>query len=176
MPGSAAYKALLASNFRDWRLQVQGLVAQPLSLTLDDLRAMPARTQITEHNCVEGWSCIGQWTGVPLGFLLARARLLPTARFIVFRCADDFDGTPYYESVDIPGALQAQTILAYGMNGKPLSVGHGAPVRLRLERQLGYKMAKYVMAVEAVASLKGIGDGNGGYWEDNADYQWFAGI
>ena len=166
----------MANGFKDWRLSVEGLVAQPLKLSLDQLRAMPTRTQITRHDCVEGWSAIGQWTGVQLRVLLDQARLLPAARYLVFRCADDFDGTPYYESVDIAAAVHPQTILAWDMNGKPLSVGHGAPIRLRVERQLGYKQAKYVMAVEAVSSLAGIGDGKGGYWEDSADYQWFAGI
>ena len=176
MPGSESYKALAASKFRDWRLEVRGLVAQPMSLSLDQMRAMPARTQITRHDCVEGWSAIGQWTGVPLRLLLEQARLSPAARYIVLRCADDFDGTPYYESIDVPSAIHPQTILAWGMNGQDLSIGHGAPLRLRVERQLGYKQAKYVMAVEAVASLLDIGDGKGGYWEDSAGYQWFGGI
>ena len=176
MPDSDSYKVHAASKFRDWRLEVRGLVARPTGLSLDQLRAMPTRTQITRHDCVEGWSAIGQWTGVPLRLLLEQAGLLPAARFIVFRCADTFDGTPYYESVDIPSAIHPQTILAWGMNGQDLSIGHGAPLRLRVERQLGYKQAKYVMAVEAVASLLEIGSGKGGYWEDNADYQWFGGI
>ena len=176
MPDTDSYKAHLAAKFRDWRLVVGGLVAQPLSLSLDQLRAMPARTQITRHDCVEGWSAIGQWTGVPLRLLLDQARLLPAARYVVLRCADNYDGTPYYESLDLDGAIHPQTILAWGMNGQDLSVGHGAPLRLRVERQLGYKQAKYVMAVEAVTSLLDIGSGKGGYWEDSAGYQWFGGI
>ncbi|MCW6513248.1 molybdopterin-binding protein, partial [Lichenifustis flavocetrariae] len=176
MPDTDSYRAHAASKFREWRLEVRGLVGQPLSLSLDQLRAMPSRTQITRHDCVEGWSAIGQWTGVPLRLLLEQARLLPSARYVVLRCADNYDGTPYYESLDIPGAIHPQTILAWGMNGKDLSVGHGAPLRLRVERQLGYKQAKYVMAVEAVTSLLEIGSGKGGYWEDSAGYQWFGGI
>lgn len=176
MPASPAYAAHLASNFADWRLVVDGLVARPLALSLDQIRAMPHRTQITRHDCVEGWSAIGRWTGVPLALLLRQAGLAPGARYIVFHCADGSSDQPYYESIDLIDAFHPQTILAWGMNGAALPVGHGAPLRLRVERQLGYKQAKYVMRVEAVESLAGIGGGKGGYWEDVADYQWYAGI
>ena len=137
---------------------------------------MPARSQITRHDCVEGWSAIGKWTGVPLGALLDAVELEPSARYIVFHCADDFRGTNYYESIDLVDAFHPQTILAYGMNDGELPVGHGAPLRLRVERQLGYKQAKFVMRVEAVESLEAIGRGKGGYWEDNTGYEWYAGI
>jgi hypothetical protein len=108
--------------------------------------------------------------------LLLRAPACPQARYIVFHCADDFGGIPYYESIDLIDAFHPQTILAWAMNDRPLEVGHGAPLRLRVERQLGYKHAKYVMRIEAVASLAGIGLGKGGYWEDRSGYQWYAGI
>jgi len=176
MPRSPHYAAHLASGFADWRLVVDGLVRRPLSLSLAQIRRLPARTQITRHDCVEGWSAIGKWTGVPLKLLLDGAGLRPEARYIVFHCADDFRGVPYYESIDLIDAFHPQTILAWGMNDRILPVGHGAPLRLRLERQLGYKMAKFVMRVEAVASLGRIGRGKGGYWEDVAGYQWYAGI
>jgi DMSO/TMAO reductase YedYZ molybdopterin-dependent catalytic subunit len=176
MPASPAYRAHLASGFADWRLAVDGLVRRPLALSLAQIRALPARTQITRHDCVEGWSAIGKWTGVPLKLLLDGAGLRPEARYIVFHCADDFGGRPYYESIDLVDAFHPQTILAWGMNDAPLPVGHGAPLRLRLERQLGYKMAKFVMRVEAVGGLEGIGAGKGGYWEDHSGYQWYAGI
>ena len=176
MPASEAYQAHVASRFADWRLAVDGLVRRPQSFSLAQIRAMPARTQITRHDCVEGWSAIGQWTGLPLKLALNAAGVLPSARYVVFHCADDFDGDPYYESIDLIDAYHPQTILAWGMNDQPLGVGHGAPLRLRVERQLGYKQAKYVVRVEAVEQLAGIGDGNGGYWEDSAGYQWFAGI
>lgn len=176
MPASPAYRAHAASGFADWRLVVDGLVARPLALSLDRIRRLPARTQITRHDCVEGWSAIGQWTGVPLRLLLHGAGLRQQARYIVFHCADDFGGIPYYESIDLVDAFHPQTILAWAMNGRPLEIGHGAPLRLRVERQLGYKQAKYVMRVEAVASLAGIGLGKGGYWEDRSGYQWYAGI
>ena len=175
-PASADYQRHAGNGFADWRLSIDGLVEAPQSLSLAELRRMPSRTQITRHDCVEGWSAIGKWTGVPLRALLERARLKPEARFIVFHCADDFDGIPYYESIDLVDAFHPQTILAYGMNGRDLPMGHGAPLRLRVERQLGYKHAKFVMRVEAVASLEGIGQGGGGYWEDAGDYDWYAGI
>ncbi|HEX8239536.1 MAG TPA: molybdopterin-binding protein [Allosphingosinicella sp.] len=176
MPASADYRAHLESGFADWRLIVDGLVARPLSLSLDRIRRLPARTQITRHDCVEGWSAIGKWTGVPLRLLLQGAGLRSEARYIVFHCADDFNGIPYYESIDLVDAFHPQTILAWGMNGRLLPVGHGAPLRLRVERQLGYKHAKFVMRVEAVASLAVLGLGKGGYWEDRSGYQWYGGI
>lgn len=175
MAENAEYERYLAGGFADWRLQVKGLVERPLALSLDQLRALPQRTQITRHDCVEGWSAIGEWQGPQLGRVLALARLDRRARYIVFRCADSFGDAPYYESVDLIDAFHPQTILATRMNGAPLPVEHGAPVRMRIERQLGYKHAKFVMAIEAVESLKGIHGGKGGYWEDRG-YHWYAGI
>ena len=175
-PRDAAYQAMAANGFADWRLQVQGLVTRPLQLSLADLRALAARSQITRHDCVEGWSAIGQWTGVPLGEVLKAAGLAPNVRYIVFHCADNLDGQGlYYESIDLFDAFHPQTILAYAMNGRPLEIGHGAPVRLRVERQLGYKHAKFVMRVEAAESLAPFGQGKGGFWEDRG-YAWYAGI
>ena len=176
MPTSADYQAHAATGFANWQLQVDGLVASPRGFTLAEIKAMPARTQITRHDCVEGWSAIGKWTGLPLAALLAQVTLEPTARYLVLHCADDFNGQAYYESIDLVDAFHPQTILAYGMNDQTLSVGHGAPLRLRVERQLGYKQAKYIMRIEAVASLAGIGLGKGGFWEDQIGYDWYAGI
>lgn len=176
MPSSPAYQALAEGGFTGWSLAIDGLVERPVRFSLAEIMAMPSRTQITRHDCVEGWSAIGQWTGAPLGSLLAEARLRPEARYVVFHCADDFDGSLYYESIDLVDAHHPQTILAYGMNGAPLAIGHGAPLRLRVERQLGYKQAKYVMRLEVVASLAAIGAGKGGYWEDASGYDWYAGI
>jgi DMSO/TMAO reductase YedYZ molybdopterin-dependent catalytic subunit len=234
-PPDRGYRSLAAKKFADFKLTVDGLVQSPLSLSLADLRALPSRTQITRHDCVEGWSCIGQWAGVPLAEVLKRAGLKQQARFAVFHCADtleyagsqegatlwrpdgpgavreayvqlaaaeDWGGAPtatdapkddwgqaspaaepqdrrtpirYYESIDLYDVFNPQTILAYDLNGKPLPVSNGAPLRLRVERQLGYKQAKYVMRVEMVDSLAGIGQGSGGYWEDRG-YEWYAGI
>ena len=175
-PNTPAYNAQVANRFADWRLEVGGLVKRPLSLSLAQLRALPARTQITRHDCVEGWSAIGQWHGPMLGTLLHAAGVGGAARYIVFTCADLFGGQPYYESIDLIDAFHPQTILAWAMNGRPLSVGHGAPVRLRVERKLGYKQAKYVMRVDAIADIRGFRGGQGGYWEDSTGYDWYAGI
>lgn len=175
-PRDAEWNRLAEADFADYRLIVDGLVDTPLELSLDDLRALPARTQITRHDCVEGWSAIGKWTGPQLAAVLERAGLQAEARYIVFHCADDFRGAPYYESVDLNDAFHPQTILAYGMNDGPLPIGHGAPVRMRVERQLGYKNAKFVMRIEAVRSLETLHGGRGGYWEDAGFYDWYAGI
>jgi len=176
LPQSPDYLRHLAANFTDWRIPVTGLVARPLSLSLDRIRSLPQRAQITRHDCVEGWSAIGKWQGPQLGPILTMAGVSDKARYIVFRCADSFGDTPYYESIDMVDAFHPQTILAWSMNGGPLPVGHGAPIRMRIERQLGYKHAKFVNAIQAVASLDDIGRGKGGYWEDVADYEWYAGI
>lgn len=175
-PSTPEYLAHVANQFADWKLGVDGLVERPLALSLAQLKALPQRTQITRHDCVEGWSAIGQWTGVPLGRLLKLAGLKPEAKFIVFHCADVLSGSKYYESIDLIDALHPQTIVAHALNGEPLPVKNGAPLRMRIERQLGYKQAKYVERIEAVASLKGIAGGKGGYWEDRSGYQWYAGI
>lgn len=175
-PNTPEYNTLAANRFADWRLTVDGLVTRPLRLSLAQLQAMPQRAQITRHDCVEGWSAIGKWQGPRLETLLQLAGIRDGARYIVFHCADRFGSAPYYESIDLVDAFHPQTILAWAMNDRLLSVGHGAPVRLRVERQLGYKQAKYVMRVEAVASLEGIGGGRGGYWEDSNGYEWYAGI
>ncbi|WP_105381740.1 molybdopterin-binding protein [Neorhizobium alkalisoli] len=180
MPDNARYIDWMNRQFATWRLEVGGLVEKPMQLSLDELKALPSRTQITRHDCVEGWSAIGKWTGVPLAALLQTAGLKPEARYIVFHCADEYekslDGSGwYYESLDLIDAFHPQTILAYAMNGRELEVGHGAPLRLRVERQLGYKQAKYLTRIEVVADLGGIYRGNGGFWEDRG-YEWYAGI
>jgi DMSO/TMAO reductase YedYZ molybdopterin-dependent catalytic subunit len=236
-PPDKDYQTLARTGFADWRLTVDGLVDNPVRLSLSDLRALPSRTQITRHDCVEGWSCIGKWTGVPLATILQRTGLKKQARFVVFHCADSMggesaleespseagspnadatsdstkhaqapegdatkdnsksnepaakaaddaaqsdeaaesSGPKYYESLDLVDAFHPQTILAYEMNNAALTIPHGAPLRLRVERQLGYKQAKYIMRIEAVASFEDIGDGHGGYWEDQG-YDWYAGI
>lgn len=172
---SDTYRASAAGGFADWRLSVDGLVAQPLSLSMEQIRALPQRTQITRHDCVEGWSAIGEWTGPQLSALLAMAQPAAEARFIVFHCADTLGGAPYYESCDMDDAYHPQTIVAHALNGAPLPERNGAPLRIRIERQLGYKHAKYLTRIEAVASLDGFYGGQGGYWEDRG-YQWYAGI
>ena len=184
-PGTNEYNTHVAQNFANWRLKIDGMVANPMSLSISNLRRLPRRTQITRHDCVEGWSAIGMWTGVPLGLLLKAAALKPGARYAIFHCADNLTGEPskggeqspgqYYESIDLRDGFHPQTIVAYAMNGKPLDVAHGAPLRLRVERQLGYKQAKYVHRIEITDSFSNIAGGQGGYWEDRG-YEWYAGI
>ncbi|MGH6608975.1 MAG: molybdopterin-binding protein, partial [Burkholderiaceae bacterium] len=177
-PESAEYQALAKNGFADWQLEVGGLVERPAKLSLAERRTMPRRTQITRHDCVEGWSAIGKWTGVPLSNVLALVKPQSNARYVVFYCADAMSNNPpeyYYESIDMDDAYHPQTILAYGLNGKDLPIPNGAPIRLRVERQLGYKHAKYINRIELVESFKHIAGGNGGYWEDQG-YQWYAGI
>jgi DMSO/TMAO reductase YedYZ molybdopterin-dependent catalytic subunit len=181
-PADADYVALRDSGFAAYRLSIGGLVKNPVEFSLAELRAMPSRTQITRHDCVEGWSCIGKWKGVPLGALLTRAEPLPKARYVLFRCFDSMDGpslekrdSRYYESIDFDDAYHVQTILAYELNDQPLPVSNGAPLRCRVERQLGYKQAKYVRSIELVESFADIRGGKGGYWEDEG-YEWYGGI
>ena len=184
-PGTNEYNAHVARNFTRWRLKVDGLVSNPLSLSVDDIKRLPQRTQITKHDCVEGWSAIGMWTGVPLGLILKAAALKPNARYAVFHCADNLTGEPakggeqspgqYYESIDLIDAFHPQTLIAYALNGNALDVPHGAPLRLRVERQLGYKQAKYIERIEITDSFAHLAGGKGGYWEDRG-YEWYAGM
>lgn len=180
-PQTPEFLALKVNGFTSYRLRISGLVERPAELSLGELSNMPARSQITRHDCVEGWSCIAKWTGVPLAFLLDQVRVKPEARFVVFHCFDRIGGglsapVPYYESCDLFDARHSQTILAYGLNGAALPVANGAPLRVRIERQLGYKMAKYLHTIELASSLAGFGGGKGGYWEDSNGYDWYGGI
>ncbi|MER0238097.1 molybdopterin-dependent oxidoreductase [Fulvimarina sp. MAC8] len=178
-PGGEDYIRLADGRFADYRLVVSGLVDKPLVLSLDEIRNMPARTQITRHDCVEGWSCIAKWTGTPLAHILGAAGVKEEARFVVFECFDRLGrgarAARYYESIDLLDARHPQTILAYGLNDETLPVSNGAPLRVRVERQLGYKMAKYIRAITLTSDLSRFGQGKGGYWEDRG-YEWFAGI
>jgi DMSO/TMAO reductase YedYZ molybdopterin-dependent catalytic subunit len=175
-PSDSHYRALLAEGFRRYRLAVDGAVEHPQQLSLAHLRAMGSLAEITRHDCVEGWSAIGKWNGVPLGAVLALAKPRAEARYVVFHCLDrSSDGDPYYESLDLVQAAHPQTLLALDLNGRALDAAHGAPVRLRVPTQLGYKSAKWVARLELVASLAQIESGKGGYWEDQG-YEWYAGI
>jgi DMSO/TMAO reductase YedYZ molybdopterin-dependent catalytic subunit len=179
-PSTDEYLALKSNNFADYRLKVTGLVENELSFSLDELRNMPARTQITRHDCVEGWSCIAKWTGTPLAGVLDQAKVKPQARFAVYHCFDNIErglsgDILYYESSDLIDARHPQTILAYGLNNETLPIANGAPIRIRIERALGYKQPKYVHTIELVDSFAAIELGRGGYWEDRG-YDWYGGI
>ena len=178
VPDNEVYQAMAAKRFADYQLKVDGLVEKPAVLSLADVRLLPSRTQITRHDCVEGWSAIAKWKGARLAALLEQVKPDAGARYVVFYCADPMEAnqtSAYYESIDMDDAYHAQTILAYELNDAPLPVPNGAPIRLRVERQLGYKHAKYIMRLELVSSFDKIGGGKGGYWEDNG-YEWYAGI
>lgn len=175
-PADARYTALAAGKFAAYRLVVDGAVERPQVFSLAQLEAMPQRTQITRHDCVEGWSAIGKWSGVPLAAVLDLAGMRPGTRYVVFRCMDnDGSGNLYYESLDLHQARHPQTLLALRLNDAPLDPDHGAPVRLRVPTQLGYKSAKWIGRIEVVGSFANIHGGRGGYWEDQG-YEWYAGI
>jgi len=172
-PSDARYvDAFHGGTWAGYRLPIGGLVESAQVFTLPELRAMPRLTQITRHDCVEGWSVVGKYSGVVLSTILAMARPKPEARYVVFRCFDkDQAGTEYYESLDLTQAVHPQTMLALELNDKPIDPDHGAPVRLRIPTQLGYKSAKWVRGIELAAARPG----TGGYWEDQG-YEWYAGI
>ena len=164
---AASYGRLRDGSFTEWRLPVEGSVAKPQAFTLAELKQFPSRTQITRHSCEEGWSAIGQWTGVPLAAVLGAAGVLPAARFVLFRA---YDG--WVDSIDMVDALHPQTILAYGMNGRDLPIPHGAPVRLRVERQMGYKSMKFLHSIAVVDKFEDGGEkGN-----IQAGWAWYTGI
>lgn len=161
------YGRLQHGAFADWRLQVEGLVERPGGYSLEDLQRFPARTQITRHTCEEGWSAIVEWTGVPLGRVLEAAGIRPTARWVHF---ESYDG--WSDGIDLVDALHPQTILAYGLNGRALPVPHGAPVRLRVETQLGYKSMKYLRRIRVIDEF----DDGGKFGNIQNGWSWYAGI
>jgi DMSO/TMAO reductase YedYZ molybdopterin-dependent catalytic subunit len=164
---SEIYSRLQSAGFADWRLSIEGLVARPGPYSLDDLKRFPSRTQITRHACEEGWSAIAEWTGAPLSRVLDAAGLLPSARFVSFYSYDD-----WADSIDMMDALHPQTILAYRMNGRDLPIAHGAPVRLRVETQLGYKSMKYLQRIVVTEDL----DDGGEKGNILNGWSWYAGI
>jgi len=171
-PETPEYQLLLRHGFEDWRLKVGGLVAHPRSFSLAEVRTLPKQRQITVHHCIQGWSGIAEWGGPPLSAILEQCRPLPAARYAIFHSYQtDTSGRPFYEVLDIRLAGHPQTVLAYEMNAAPLTVPHGAPVRLRVETLLGFKMVKWLRAIEFVADYRGIRDGQGGSREDNMYYE-----
>ena len=179
-PTTAEYTFLRMQDFSSYRLKVTGMVEREVDFTLDELRNMPARSQITRHDCVEGWSCIAKWTGTALGPILDLAGVKPEARYCVYHCFDNIQrgltgDILYYESSDLVDAYHPQTILSYRLNDEVLPVSNGAPIRLRIERALGYKQPKYLHTIELVDDLTPFGQGKGGYWPDNG-YDWYGGI
>jgi len=176
-PETEEFHRLHASGFRDYRLKVEGMVTNELTLSLDDIKRMPRQEQITKHVCIQGWTAIGEWGGMRMQEILDLAKPKTGAKYVVFHAYDvDAGGKPFYEVLRIGDMKDKLSLLAYEMNWKPLDLEHGAPLRLRCERHLGYKMVKYIRAIEFVDSYKGIGDGRGGYREDNVLFDWEATI
>ena len=165
--GSELFSTLQRNAFADWRLSVEGLVARPMTVSVADLKRMPSRTQITRHTCEEGWSAIAEWTGVPLGRILDAAGILPEARWVNFKTYDD-----WADSIDLIDALHPQTLLAYGMNGRDVTIPHGGPVRLRVERQLGYKSLKFIRTIVVSSTF----DDGGKLGSIQNGWSWYAGI
>lgn len=175
-PDDSHYVMLASSNFTAYRLVVDGAVERRHAFSLDELHALPQQTQITRHDCVEGWSAIGKWSGARLSDMLDAVRVRSDARYVVFHCMDnDGSGNLYYESLDMHQARHPQALLAMRLNDAPLDPSHGAPVRLRVPTQLGYKSAKWIGRIELVGTVANIDGGRGGYWEDRG-YEWYAGI
>ena len=169
-PEDEEYQQLRAENYRDWRLTVTGLVNKPISMSLSDLKRLPRRTQTTMHICEQGWSAIAQWTGAPLlSVIQAAGGIKPSAKYIMINA---YGG--WYEGDDMFDVAHPQTILAYGMNGKDLPLGNGAPLRLRVERHCGYKQLKFIKSIEVVSSVESFGRGTGGLNSDY-DFHWYAG-
>jgi DMSO/TMAO reductase YedYZ molybdopterin-dependent catalytic subunit len=162
--GGRDYAILRKNAFADWRLEVSGLVDRPTSFSLADLKRLPRRTQITKHSCEEGWTAIAEWSGVPLHSLLATCGMQPAARYVEFHTFDLMA-----DNIDMIDALHPQTLLAYGMNGRDLPIGHGAPLRLRLERQIGYKSVKFLRRIVVTDRFQDLGNIKSGW-------AWYNGI
>jgi len=171
VPTSDAWKALKDGDWRDYRLKVHGLVEHPIELSLEDLREMARQDQITMHNCIQGWSAIGKWSGLPFAKLIELVEPESEAKWAIFRSfGEGGEGGEYYDSHSMTDLRHPQSLLAYEMNGEPLPVLHGAPLRLRVENQLGFKQVKWIREIEFVYDFRDYGDGQGGYNEDHEFY------
>ena len=175
-PDTKEYDNLMRNGFSNWELKVGGLVEKPLEFSLLDLHALKKEMQITEHSCIQGWTAIGEWGGVAMNYILSKCKPLPKAKYMVFYSYQYTNGEQFYETIPLELAKHPQTILAYEMNGEPLDIPHGAPLRLRVETQLGYKMVKWIKSIEFVEDYENIGMGQGGHREDHMYYESGAGI
>jgi sulfoxide reductase catalytic subunit YedY len=177
MPTSDEWKKLADNRFRDYRLRVHGLVENPVELSLEDMQALSKQEQITTHHCIQGWTGVAEWGGLPLTKLVQLVRPRPEAKWVVFHSfGEGLYGGEYYDCHTLENVIHPQSLLAYEMNGQPLSEVHGAPLRLRIENQLGYKQVKWIRTIEFVADIKSIGKGNGGKNEDDEYYDLIANI
>jgi methionine sulfoxide reductase catalytic subunit len=172
LPTCEEWKVLAENDFKDYRLKVYGLVENPVELSLDDLRAMGNKTQITLHHCIQGWSGIAAWGGLPLAELVKLVRPKPGVKaVVVYSFGEGMEGGQFYDSLSMQNAMRPQTLLAYDMNFETLNHLHGAPLRLRVENQLGFKMVKWIQGIEFVESGKTVYMGEGGY---NEDHEYFG--
>ena len=162
-PKGDEFLRLKEGGFKDWRLQVDGMVDRPGSFSIADIKSYPSRSQITQLICEEGWSYIAEWTGVPLSHVLNLVGVRPRATYAVYYTMDG-----RVEAIDMADAWHAQTLVSYGMNGSDIPVGHGGPLRLRVPRQLGYKSRKFLNRVTLTDTLKGL--------QLDTKYSWYAGI
>jgi DMSO/TMAO reductase YedYZ molybdopterin-dependent catalytic subunit len=177
MPTSDEWKALRDGNFKDYRLKVFGLVENPVELSFEEVQKIARRSQITLHHCIQGWSAIAQWGGLPMAELMTIVRPRPQVKAVVFYSfGEGLGGGQYYDSHTIQNVRHPQTILAYEMNYQPLSDAHGAPLRLRVENQLGFKMVKWIQSIEFASDLRSIYKGEGGYNADNEYFDTMADI
>ena len=170
-PLTEEFKRLQAGGFADYRLSIDGMVAQPASFSMADLRSYPSRSHITEIACEEGWSYIAEWIGVPLSYVLHLVGVHARAKYVVYASMEP----DTWDSIDMADALHSQTLLCYGMNGNNLPVPHGGPLRMRLPRQIGYKNLKFITRLTVTDSLKGFGKGCGSA-ACEAGYAWYTGI
>ena len=171
-PDSAEYLALQAGGFADYRLRINGLVEHPVELSVAQLRALPVQKQVTQHFCIQGWSGIAKWRGVSLASVMDLVHPFPAARWVVFYSfGAGPDGGVYYDAHPVEQMSHHLTMLAYDMKDLPLSFGHGAPLRLRNESQLGFKQVKWLEGIEFIAYLSEVGGGHGGY---NPDHEFFG--
>lgn len=176
-PETEEFHKLRDNDFKDWRLKIHGLVDNPIELSLDDIKAMKKQTQITKHICIQGWSGIAEWSGAPMRDILKIVKPQKGAKYVIFHCYDVYaDGYPFYAGLRVNDMRDKQTILAYEMNGEPLPLNHGSPIRLRQENKTGYKMAKWIKSIEFVDDYSHIGRGRGGQREDTYLFDWEASI
>ncbi len=170
-PKTDDYQRSLRANFEDWRLTVDGLVARPTTLSVAQIKQFPSRSQITHQACEEGWSFIAEWTGVPLSYVLNLAGVRPEAKYVAYFSMDK----GWWDTIDMADAWHPQTLIAYGLNGREMPVGNGAPLRMRVARQLGYKSVKFLSRITVVDSVAELGDGQGSP-SPSGGYSWYAGI
>jgi methionine sulfoxide reductase catalytic subunit len=176
-PTTDEYAQLKANNFKDWKLKVYGNVDAPFEMSLDEIKDLRKQDQITKHNCIQGWTAVAEWGGLPMSDVVQLCKPKETVKYVLFHCYDEDDsGQAYYSGLRLRDMFDKQTILAYEMNSKPLPIEYGAPIRLRCEKKYGYKMAKYIKSIEFVDSFDKIGQGRGGYREDTVFFDWEASI